>query len=273
MGRDVTADYCDQVFEGFSNDLMPEYPDLKGKTVFITGGGSGIGAYFAAAFALQGAKVAFVSLSEGPANHICDAIEEKSGYRPLFIQCDIRDIEALKEAIVEAEKALGPVDVLINNAARDLRHKITDFTPAQWGESLDTNLKPHFFTAQAVAEGMITRKVGVIINVGSNSANLGLSGYPAYVAAKAGIVGLTKALATELGPHNIRVNALVPGWVLTERQQRLWVTDKALQECLDQQSIKRPMHGWDIALPALFLASSGAAMLTGQEIIVDGGRV
>ncbi len=273
MNADSNVDHYDQIFMGFSDGLMPRYPDLENKVVFITGGGSGIGAYFAAAFALQGAKVAFVSLSEGPANHTCDLIEKKTGHRPLFIPCDIRNVVDLKASITKVTNSLGPIDVLINNAARDVRHTVTGLSEDQWNDSLNTNLRPHFFTAQAVAESMINREAGVILNVGSNSANLGLTGYPAYVAAKAAIVGLTKALATELGDKNIRVNSLIPGWVITERQQHLWVTDQALAQCLGEQSIKRIMNGWDIALPALFLASQGAAMLTGQEIIIDGGRV
>lgn len=273
MSADMNMDHYDQIFTGFSDEQMPRYPDLAGKVVFITGGGSGIGAYFAAAFAMQGAKVSFVSLSEGPASNTCNLIEEKTGYRPLYTQCDIRDVDALKAAVAKTKEVFGSIDILINNAARDTRHTINDFTPDQWDNSINTNLRPQFFAAQAVAEDMMAKEAGVILNIGSNSANLGLAGYPAYVSAKAAIVGFTKALARELGEKNIRVNVLVPGWVITERQQRLWVTDEALDECLKEQALKRAMNGWDIAFPALFLASNASAMLTGQEIIVDGGRV
>ncbi len=258
--------------EGIAQEAYPQWPDLHGRAVFITGGGSGIGAYFVHAFAAQGAKVAFVSLSHGPANALCDAVAAATGQRPLFQACDIRDVDALQQAIARAADAHGPADVLINNAARDNRHKLNELDAAGWDDSFNTNLRPHFFAAQAVAGGMRAKSAGAIVNVGSNSANLGLSGYPAYVTAKAAIVGLTRALARELGPDGIRVNALIPGWVMTARQKDLWVTPEALQDCLDQQSLKRTIEGEDVAHAALFLASRGSAMITGQSLIVDGGR-
>jgi NAD(P)-dependent dehydrogenase (short-subunit alcohol dehydrogenase family) len=138
---------------------------------------------------------------------------------------------------------------------------------------MNTNLRPHFFSAQSVAPGMLARGGGSIINVGSNSANLALAGYPAYVTSKAAIVGLTRALARELGPKNIRVNALIPGWIMTERQKRLWVTEDALSECLAEQNLKFAIQGEDIAESALFLASRASRAISGQELIVDGGRV
>lgn len=259
--------------EGVTAHRYPDYPELKGASVFITGGGSGIGAYFVYAFAMQGARVAFVSLAEDSALRLCEATGRHGGHRPLFIPCDIRDIEALQSAVVSAAAAHGPVSVLINNAARDDRHTLEAESVAAWDDSLNTNLRPYFFSSQAVAAGMRVCENASIINVGSNSALLGLAGYPAYVTAKAGIVGLTRALARELGPDGIRVNALIPGWVLTERQKQLWVTPGALQECLDQQCLKRAMLGPDIAGPALFLASRSAAMISGQSLVVDGGRV
>lgn len=259
--------------EGVTGHRYPEYPELKGASVFITGGGSGIGAYFVYAFAMQGARVAFVSLAEDSALRLCDASERHGGHRPLFIPCDIRDIDALQSAVASAAAAHGPVSVLINNAARDDRHTLEVQSVAAWDDSLNTNLRPYFFSSQAAAAGMRACENACIINVGSNSALLGLAGYPAYVTAKAGIVGMTRALARELGPDGIRVNALIPGWVLTERQKQLWVTPEALQECLDQQCLKRAMLGPDIAGPALFLASRSAAMISGQSLVVDGGRV
>ncbi|MBL4826375.1 MAG: SDR family oxidoreductase, partial [Spongiibacteraceae bacterium] len=203
------------------------YSDLKGASIFITGGGSGIGAAFVRSFIRQGANVSFVSLDGDNAEALCDQIEGELGTRPFFQQCDICDIDHMQSCIAKAEEKYSSADVLINNAARDTRHALEEFTPQQWDDSLNTNLRPHFFSAQAVAAGMKKNKLGSIINVSSNSALLGLSGYPAYVSAKAGIIGLSKALARELGPHNIRVNALIPGWVMTERQKRLWVTPEA----------------------------------------------
>jgi len=252
---------------------LSTYTDLQDAAIFITGGGSGIGAAFVEAFIEQGAKVAFVSLDSEDAEQRCNLIEAKYGVRPFFQPCDITDIEHLKACIAAAEARHGSTDVLINNAARDTRHSLETFSPEDWDNSLNTNLRPHFFTAQAVVAGMKDKGRGSIINVGSNSALLGLSGYPAYVTAKAGILGLTKALARELGSHNIRVNSLIPGWVMTERQKRLWVTPEALQECLDQQCLKTTISEADVANSALFLASTASAMITGQSLIIDGGRV
>jgi galactose dehydrogenase len=267
MGQDDHA----VTIEGVSRRGYTRYDDLAGSTVFITGGGSGIGAYFTFAFASQGAKVAFVSLSDDPGHALCDATEAQTGHRPLFLACDIRDIAALRRATGEARERFGAIRVLINNAARDDRHTLESLSLENWDDSLNTNLRPHFFAAQAAAPDM-RETGGSIINVGSNSANLGLSGYPAYVTAKAGIIGLTRALARELGPDNIRVNALIPGWVMTERQKKLWVTPDALQQCLAEQSLKSTITGGDIADAALFLASARARMITGQSLIVDGGR-
>lgn len=250
----------------------PEYADLTGKTVFITGGGSGIGASFVSAFAKQGAKVAFVSLSSEPAEAVCDQVETDTGHRPFYIQCDIRDVDALQSAVRKTSKSLGPISVLINNAARDDRHDLKSYSADDWDDSLNTNLRPHFFSAQACLDDMKDRG-GSIINLGSNSSILGLAGYASYVTAKAGIIGMTKALARELGPHDIRVNALIPGWVLTERQKKLWATPAAIEECLAQQSLKRTISEEDVSNSALFLASDASAMITGQSLIIDGGRV
>ncbi len=250
----------------------PQYSDLEGATVFITGGGSGIGASFVDAFASQGANVGFVSLTPEPAEALCDRVEKKHGKRPLYVHCDIRDVGALQAAVDRTRTEIGPVSVLINNAARDQRHDVETYSADSWDDSMDTNLRPHFFTAQACLRDM-KKAGGSIINLGSNSAILGLAGYASYVTAKAGIIGLTKALARELGPDGIRVNALVPGWVLTERQKQLWATPEAVEECLAQQSLKRTIAEEDVSNAALFLASNVSAMITGQSLIIDGGRV
>lgn len=254
------------------DELAPRFPDLRGQTVFITGGGSGIGAEFTRAFARQGAQVGFVSLRREPALRLCDQVERQTGRRPFCLRCDIRDIGALQEAIEETRAVSGPIGILVNNAARDTRHQLESMTVDEWDDVLNTNLRPYFFTAQAVRRDMVGLGQGSIINLGSNSANLGLAGYPAYVASKAAIAGMTKALARELGASNIRVNALIPGWVLTERQKELWVTEESLAECLQQQCLKRALTEKNIADTALFLASNASAMITGQSVIVDGGR-
>jgi len=258
--------------EGLSDHAYVRYPDLDGRHVFITGGGSGIGAYFVHAFATQGARVSFVSLHADAGEALCAAVAAAGHSRPVFTACDIRDAGALQDVIAARAHAAGPVDVLINNAARDQRHTVETLDVAGWDDLMATNLRPQFFAIQSVTAAMKARGEGAVINVGSNSANLGLAGYPAYVTAKAAITGLTKALARELGPHGIRVNALVPGWVMTAKQKALWVTPEGLAECLEQQSLKRTIDGEDVAEAALFLASRAAAMITGQALLVDGGR-
>ena len=250
----------------------PQYSDLKDKIVFITGGGSGIGAACVDGFIQAGCKVGFVSLNKEQGNLLCDTIEQKWQNRPLFISCDISDIEKLDAAIDTVVAEFGNIDILINNAARDTRHSLQELTSEQWDQSLNVNLKPHFFTAKKVAPAMSNKKVGSIIQMGSNSSLLGLAGYPAYVTAKAGIIGLAKALARELGVNGIRVNTLIPGWVMTERQKKLWVTEEALKECLDQQCLKQAISEADIVNAALFLAADASKMMSGQTLIIDGGR-
>ena len=258
--------------EGLSQRRYARYPDLDGQAVLITGGGSGIGAYLVHAFAQLGARVAFLSLPSDPGEALCEAIATSGAVRPHFIPTDLRDPAALDEAVRQAQAAVGDIAVLVNNAARDDRHDLTSLDAEGWDASMNVNLRPHFLTARAVVAGMRRCHGGAIVNIGSNSALLGLAGYPAYVAAKAGIIGLTRALARELGPDGIRVNALLPGWVLTRRQQALWATPEAIATCLDQQALKRIVAAEDIAAAALFLASEAAGMITGQSLVVDGGR-
>ncbi|WP_288131360.1 SDR family oxidoreductase [Microbulbifer sp.] len=267
------SDDFDRVFASGELEKITRYPDLEGKRVFITGGGSGIGAYLTAAFSLQGAQVSFVSLREAPAQKLCDQVAQHTGLRPHFSACDIRDLSALEAVIGESVDAMGGLDVLVNNAARDTRHDIDSLTPEQWDDSLNINLRPQFFAMQWAARAMEKAGSGSIVNLGSNSANLALTGYPAYVTAKTAIVGLTRAAARELGEKGIRVNALIPGWVMTERQKRLWVTEEALAECLQEQSLKFAIQGEDLVESALFLASRASRAITGQQLIVDGGRV
>lgn len=274
MSRDQQAiDDFDRVFASGELKKITRYGDLEGKRVFITGGGSGIGAYLTAAFALQGARVSFVSQREEPARLLCDQVEEHSGIRPHFSNCDIRDLSAFEAALDTAVAGMEGLDVLVNNAARDTRHTIDSLTPEQWDDSLNTNLRPQFFAIQWASREMERAGAGSVINVGSNSAHLALKGYPAYVTAKTAILGLTRAAARELGEKNIRVNALIPGWIMTERQRRLWVTEEALAECLAEQSLKFAINGEDLVESALFLASRASRAITGQELIVDGGRV
>lgn len=247
------------------------FHDLKGKSVFITGGGSGIGASLTEGFLQQGCKVAFVQRSD--ASEFVAEMAKKYPDAPLFVSCDITDTEALKSAISQAEIAHGPVQILVNNAANDQRHEIEGYTEAQWDASMNINLRPHFFTAQAVAKGMAEAGGGAIINFSSISYIMGAAGYLSYMTAKSAITGLTRGLARELGPDNIRVNTLLPGWVLTEKQMELWATPEDLAAHLKTQCLKQHLVPQDIVDGTLFLASNASRMMTGQALVIDGGVV
>ena len=252
-------------------DSFATFHDLAGQSVFITGGGSGIGAALTEGFLHQGAKVAFVQRSDASA--FCDEMENRYGTRPLYMPCDIVDVDALKACMDQAEVANGPITVLVNNAAHDMRHDTQGFAVDEWDRMQNVNLRPHFFTAQHVAPGMKAAGGGAIINFSSISYMMGNAGYHAYVAAKAGITGLTRGLARELGPDRIRVNALMPGWVLTDRQMDLWATPEGLADILKRQCIPEHLHEPDIVHGVLFLASQTSRMMTGQALVIDGGVV
>ena len=247
------------------------FNDLEDTSVFITGGGSGIGAAITEGFLSQGAKVAFVQRSK--CDEFLDQVSSKYKHNPLFIQCDITDTNDLKGAISESSRVNGEINVLINNAANDTRHSLEDMTPEEWDQAISINLKPHFFSAQAVAPSMKAQGGGSIINLSSASYLMGNAGYPAYVASKAGITGLTRSLARELGGDGIRVNTLIPGWVLTERQMKLWANDKDLSSHMKKQCLKEHLVPDDLIDSSLFLASKASRMITGQAIVVDGGVV
>jgi NAD(P)-dependent dehydrogenase (short-subunit alcohol dehydrogenase family) len=243
------------------------YPDLSGRTVFVSGGGSGIGAAFVRRFAGQGCRVAFIDI----ADESSQALAAELGEDVRYWRCDVRDIAALQAAVGAAQEAFGPVRVLINNAARDDRHKMEDVTPAYWDENLAVNLRHQFFAAQAAAPQMAAAGGGAIINLGSISWMRGRPAMVGYTTSKAAITGLTRVLARELGGRNIRVNAIVPGAVVTARQQALWTTPEAEREFLDQQCLKFRLSEDDVARTALFLASDEARGVTGQNLIVDAG--
>ncbi len=249
----------------------PIFPDLKGASVYITGGGSGIGAALTDGFLGQGAKVAFIGRSDATA--FCDEMERKHGARPLFLQGDVTDTARLRRTIADAAEAHGPVTVLVSNAANDQRQKLEDYTPEDWDRNQAINLKAYYFATQAVAPIMRKAGGGSIINFSSISYMMGNAGYSAYVAANAGITGMTRAHARELGPDGIRVNALAPGWVLTEKQLEMWATPEDLKAHLARQCIPRHLKPEDITYPVLFLASSASAMMTAQCMVVDGGVV
>ncbi len=253
--------------------MEPEtkYSDLKDLSVLITGGGSGIGAALTEGFVAQGAKVAFIDIAEDESRNLCETLQKRYARTPLFLKADLRDIDALKEAAAKAEQAHGPVMVLVNNAAWDDRHEIEAVTPEYWDNNHAINLKPQFFAVQAVVGGVKAAGRGAIVNFTSTSYMLNHHAMPAYTAAKAGIVGLTKGLAGALGPHGVRVNAIAPGWVMTERQKELWVTKEGVENTLERQCLKRTLEPEDMVGPCLFLASKAASGMTAQTMIVDGG--
>lgn len=251
--------------------MNAEFPDLKGTSVFITGGGSGIGAALTKGFLMQGAKVAFVQRSD--ASGFCDEMEEATANRPTFLQCDITDIAALRKAIAKAAEINGPIATLVNNAANDKRHTIDEVTEEFWDRMQAINLKAYFFAAQAVVDGMKALGGGSIINFSSISYMMGNAGYPAYTAANSAINGMTRSLARELGPDRIRVNALAPGWVLTQKQKDLWVTEEGLAAHVARQCLKDTLAPDDIVGGTLFLASGISRMMTGQALVIDGGVV
>ena len=251
--------------------MTATYSDLAGKSVFITGGGSGIGAFLTEGFLRQGAKVAFVQRSDATA--FCDRMADETGNRPLFLPCDITDIAALKGAIAQASDTHGPVTALVNNAANDQRHTTEEVDESFWDWSQSINLKAYFFACQAVVAGMRAAGGGSIINFSSISYMMGNAGYPAYTSANAGINGLSRSLAREFGPDRIRVNALMPGWVLTDKQMDKWATPEALAAHLERACLKDHLAPTDIVGGTLFLASEASKMMTGQAMVIDGGVV
>ncbi|MCV0395183.1 MAG: SDR family oxidoreductase [Rhizobiaceae bacterium] len=253
--------------------MAANYSDLAGASVLITGGGSGIGAALTEGFARQGSQVAFIDVATGESEALLDRLEREGLPRPLFFQADLRDVGALRAAATEAALAHGPVGVLVNNAARDDRHRIEDMTVEAWDANHAVNLRHQFFAVQAVVEGMKAAGKGAIVNFSSTAYMINNPGMPAYTAAKAGIVGLTKGLAGDLGPFGIRVNAIAPGWVMTERQRSLWVTEEGLKSHIARQCLKFELQAEDMVGPCLFLASDAARAVTAQVLIADGGTL
>ncbi len=251
--------------------MTATFHDLANAAVFITGGGSGIGAALTEGFLAQGARVAFVGRSD--ARPFAAEMSARYGRTPLFLPCDVTDTGALQKAIETAGEAHGPLSVLVNNAADDTRFEADTLSETAWDASQAVNLRAYFFACQAAARQMRAAGRGSIINYSSISYMMGLPNLAPYVAANAGIMGLTRSLAREWGPEGIRVNALAPGWVLTERQKRLWITPEALAAHLDRQCLKATLAPADMVGPTLFLASSVSAAITGQTIVADGGVV
>ena len=249
------------------------YPSLRGRVVFITGGASGIGAAEVTHFAEQGARVAFVDIAGEAAAALCATVKQAGHPEPLFQRCDLRDIAALEAAIQAAAKALGPIAVLVNNAANDQRHKWEDVTVEYWDERMATNLRHQFFALRAIAPMMKAAGGGSVVNFGSISWHTNTGGMPAYTTAKAAVEGLTKGMARDLGPYGIRVNTVIPGWVMTQRQIDLWLTPEAEVDLMKAQCLKEKVYPEDLARMVLWLAADDSRMCTSQNYIVDGGWV
>lgn len=249
------------------------YPDLDGRSVLVTGGGSGIGAQIVRRFCGQGSKVAFLDVDRTASEQLVAEIVASGDPAPLFLFCDLRDIAALRAAIDAAAQENGPITVLVNNAARDDRHPFETVTPEYWDERFAVNLRHQFFAAQAVHPMMRAAGGGSVINMGSTSWMVGQGGMAAYTAAKSAVLGLTRSLARDWGPDKIRVNSIAPGWIMTERQMALWLTPEGERELMTRQCLKRKLIPDDIARVVLFFASDESGAMTNQSYIVDGGWV
>ncbi|NNE85356.1 MAG: SDR family oxidoreductase [Alphaproteobacteria bacterium] len=248
------------------------YPSLKDAAVYVTGGASGIGADIVRAFADQGSRVGFVDLDAENGVALANELSA-AGNNVHFKACDLRDIDALKSSFKALESAIGPAAVLVNNAARDDRHAWDEVTPDYYDDRIATLIRHMFFAIQAVAPGMIAAGKGSIINFGSNSWMEGQGGMPVYTSSKAGVHGLTRSFARDLGQHRIRVNTVVPGWVMTERQKKLWVTPESLAAALERQCLPDPIEPVYLARMVLFLASDDAAMCTANNYMVEAGSI
>lgn len=246
------------------------YPSLRGKRVLVTGGASGIGEGLVEAFVAQGARVAFCDIADEPAHALVARLAPGAAHPPVYRRCDLTDVEAVRSLVAEVETEFGGLDVLVNNAGNDDRHKIEDVTPAYWDDRMAVNLRHLFFAAQAAVPAMRRAGGGVILNFGSISWHLGLEDMPLYQTAKAAIEGMTRALARDLGRDGIRVSAIVPGNVQTPRQER-WYTPEGEAEIVASQCLDGRIQPSDVAALVLFLASDDARMCTGHNYFIDAG--
>jgi len=246
------------------------YPSLQDRAVLITGGATGIGMTLVEAFAAQGARVGFIDIDVAAADSLVARLAS-ARHVPVFVAADLTDIDALDAAIAAVRARIGPIAVLLNNAANDRRHSIDETTSASWDAGIAVNLKHQFFAAKNVAADMKANGGGSIVNFGSVSWKLKQGGMPVYTTSKAAVQGLTRSLARDLGPFAIRVNTLVPGWVMTEKQIRLWLDERGRRDIARGQCINQPLQPEHIAHMALFLAADDSAMCTAQDFIVDGG--
>jgi NAD(P)-dependent dehydrogenase (short-subunit alcohol dehydrogenase family) len=249
------------------------YPSLRGRVVVVTGGASGIGERIVEQFAHQGATAAFLDIQNEAGMRLVEKIKKQGATEPHFLQCDLTDIGALQNCVRSVLAKFKTVDVLVNNAGNDARHSVEEVTPEYWDRSIAVNLKHQFFAAQAVIPAMKKARRGSIISLSSISWIIPSTGLPVYVTAKAAIVGLTRTLAHELGAHNIRVNCVLPGAILTERQKQLWFTKEYEAEVLSNQALKRMILPEEVARLVLFLAADDSSAITNQSYVIDGGWI
>lgn len=248
------------------------YPSLKDRSVLVTGGGSGIGESIVRRFAEQGARVGFIDIADGASQKLVEALRAED--RDVFFEhADLTDISATQAAIGRLREAIGPISILVNNAAHDERHQWQDITPDYWDQCIAVNLKHQFFVAREVIPDMQAAGNGSIINMGSISWMIGQGGMVGYTTAKSAIMGLTRSLARDLGPYNIRVNSIAPGWILTERQIALWLDAEGERQLMERQCLKRRLQADDVARVVLFYAADDSSACTNQTYIVDGGWI
>lgn len=251
---------------------IANYPSLDNKVVIVTGGASGIGACIVENFLQQGSKVAFLDKEENLGKKLVKKLS-KYKYVPVFKYCDLTNIESLKKSINEIKKEIGLISILVNNAANDERHSLETVTEDFWDDRMNVNLKHYFFAIQSVYKDMKKLGDGKIVNIGSFSWMLGQGNMPGYTTAKSAVMGLTRTIARDLGEFNIRVNCVVPGWIITERQKKLWLTDEIKKNQLERQCIKRMLMPEDISKAVLFFASDQSSGCTAQNYVIDGGIV
>ncbi|MDO9418057.1 SDR family NAD(P)-dependent oxidoreductase [Pararhizobium sp.] len=249
------------------------FPSLRDRVVFVTGGASGIGRSIVEHFHDQGSKVAFVDIAEQAGNQLADALAAKGGHRPFFAKCDLKNVDELGKVIATVGETLGPITALVNNAGNDDRHRLEDVTSDYFDDRVAVNLKHQLFAAKFVRPQMKAAGGGSIINFSSITWTVADGDCVVYVTSKAAVVGLTRALSTELGVENIRVNAIAPGWVMTDRQVSLWLNEDGERQIDDRQALKGRVHSPDIARMALWLAADDSRMCSKQTFVVDAGWI
>jgi NAD(P)-dependent dehydrogenase (short-subunit alcohol dehydrogenase family) len=247
------------------------YPSLAGQTAFVSGGATGLGAAFVRELAQQDVKVAFVDINREKGEKLLDELKADGTPDAWFGECDVRNISSLQVAIHDSAAALGPITILVNNAANDTRDKVMDMDVALWDDRMAVNVRHHFFATQAVVPMMREAGHGSVINLGSISAHIDLLDLPGYITAKAGIEGLTRTLARELGPDGIRVNCIIPGWIMTDRQLADWITPEATESIERNQCLPQRLYPDDVARLLLWLAAEDSRSCTAQKWVVDGG--